>query len=72
MARTSTTGLPRNSKDSWESVGLPDDLLERRADETLGIPVLGEVRSHNLANAVAIVVYEALRQTGCLKLDQRP
>jgi tRNA (cytidine/uridine-2'-O-)-methyltransferase len=55
-----------------ESVGLPDELLERRADETLGIPMLGEVRSHNLANAVAIVVYEALRQTGCLALDQRP
>jgi tRNA (cytidine/uridine-2'-O-)-methyltransferase len=52
-----------------ESVGLPDELLQRRSDETLGIPMLGEVRSHNLANAVAIVVYEALRQTGCLRVD---
>jgi tRNA (cytidine/uridine-2'-O-)-methyltransferase len=52
-----------------ESVGLPDELLERRAGETVGIPMLGQVRSHNLANAVAIVVHEALRQTGCLKVD---
>ena len=35
-------------------------------DQTLGIPTLGPVRSHNLANAVAIVLYEALRQTGQL------
>ena len=54
-----------------ESVGLPDELLERRSSETLGIPVLGEVRSHNLANAVAIVVYEALRQTGLLDVSER-
>jgi tRNA (cytidine/uridine-2'-O-)-methyltransferase len=49
-----------------ESVGLPPELLEREAERTLGIPTLGGVRSHNLANAVAIVLYEALRQTGQL------
>jgi tRNA (cytidine/uridine-2'-O-)-methyltransferase len=49
-----------------ESVGLPPELLAERADETIGIPLLGPVRSHNLANAVAIVLYEALRQTGQL------
>jgi tRNA (cytidine/uridine-2'-O-)-methyltransferase len=31
-----------------------------------GIPTLGAVRSLNLANAVSIVVYEALRETGAL------
>lgn len=49
-----------------ESVGLPRELLAERGDQTLGIPLLGPVRSHNLANAVAIVLYEALRQTGVL------
>jgi tRNA (cytidine/uridine-2'-O-)-methyltransferase len=49
-----------------ESVGLPKALLAERNDSTLGIPLLGPVRSHNLANAVAIVLYEALRQIGAL------
>lgn len=49
-----------------ESVGLPKGLLAERSDQTLGIPLLGPVRSHNLANAVAIVLYEALRQVGAL------
>jgi tRNA (cytidine/uridine-2'-O-)-methyltransferase len=49
-----------------ESVGLPDALLEARRSETVGIPTIGEVRSLNLANSVAIVLYEALRQTGAL------
>ena len=47
-----------------ESVGLPEALLERHADELVGIPTLGPVRSLNLANAVAIALYEALRQVG--------
>lgn len=49
-----------------ESVGLPDDLLAAHADQVVGIPTLGPVRSLNLANAVSIVVYEALRQAGAL------
>ncbi len=49
-----------------ESVGLPPELLAREPERTIGIPTLGAVRSHNLANAVAIVLYEALRQTGQL------
>jgi tRNA (cytidine/uridine-2'-O-)-methyltransferase len=49
-----------------ESVGLPDGLLERFADRVVGIPTLGAVRSLNLANAVGIAVYEALRQVGAL------
>lgn len=50
-----------------ESVGLPSELLEAHPGSTLGIPTLGPVRSHNLANAVAIVLYEALRQTAQLE-----
>src|SRR5688500_12376644 len=49
-----------------ESVGLPRELLAERESSTIGIPMLGDVRSHNLANAVSIVLYEALRQTGQL------
>lgn len=49
-----------------ESVGLPDDLLEKHPEAVFGIPTSGAVRSLNLANAAAIVVYEALRQAGGL------
>jgi tRNA (cytidine/uridine-2'-O-)-methyltransferase len=51
-----------------ESVGLPEALLEARASEVVGIPMSGLVRSHNLANSVAIALYEALRQTGVLQI----
>jgi len=49
-----------------ESKGLDDDLLARFPNQVYGIPTLGPVRSLNLANAVSIVVYEALRQIGAL------
>jgi tRNA (cytidine/uridine-2'-O-)-methyltransferase len=49
-----------------ESVGLPHELLRERESETVGIPMSGLVRSHNLANSVAIALYEALRQTNVL------
>lgn len=49
-----------------ESTGLDDDLLDRYRDDTYGIPTLGPVRSLNLANAVSIVLYEALRKLGAL------
>jgi tRNA (cytidine/uridine-2'-O-)-methyltransferase len=47
-----------------ESVGLPDDLLRTHEASVFGVPTLGAVRSLNLANAVSIVLYEALRQIG--------
>jgi tRNA (cytidine/uridine-2'-O-)-methyltransferase len=49
-----------------ESVGLDPDLLARHEATTFGIPTLGPVRSLNLANAVSIVLYEALRRVGAL------
>lgn len=52
-----------------ESVGLPEELLRERPERVIGIPMSGLVRSHNLANSVAIGLYEALRQTGALALD---
>ena len=49
-----------------ESTGLDASLLEGHEDAVLGIPTLGGVRSLNLANAVAITLFEALRQVGAL------
>lgn len=49
-----------------ESVGLDPEIVARHEDSVFGIPTFGPVRSLNLANAVAIVLYEALRQTGAL------
>jgi tRNA (cytidine/uridine-2'-O-)-methyltransferase len=46
-----------------ESFGLPDAVRERYADRLLGIPMpAGTVRSLNLATAVGVALYEALRQ----------
>ena len=50
-----------------ESVGLPDELLARYPDRVVGIPTLGAVRSLNLANAVGIALFDALRQAGALE-----
>jgi tRNA (cytidine/uridine-2'-O-)-methyltransferase len=49
-----------------ESVGLSEELLARFPDRVVGIPTLGAVRSLNLANAVGIALYEALRKLGAL------
>lgn len=49
-----------------ESVGLSSELLERFHDRVVGIPTMGAVRSLNLANAVGIALYEALRRLGAL------
>jgi len=48
-----------------ESVGLPESVLERPwVTQRLRLPMIPEVRSLNLANSAAIVVYEAWRQLG--------
>jgi tRNA (cytidine/uridine-2'-O-)-methyltransferase len=48
-----------------ETRGLPAELLRQHAERTYTIPMRTEiVRSLNLANAAAIVLYEALRQIG--------
>ncbi|HYE13878.1 MAG TPA: tRNA (cytidine(34)-2'-O)-methyltransferase [Pyrinomonadaceae bacterium] len=50
-----------------ETRGLPEELLRANRERCLRIPVLNpRVRSLNLATAVAVVLYEALRQTGRL------
>lgn len=54
-----------------ESVGLPEELLDARPESCVAIPTLGPVRSLNLANSVAIVLFEALRRTGCLDVPSQ-
>jgi len=51
-----------------ETRGLPEQVLRSNWDRCLAIPMLNpNVRSLNLATAVGIVLYEALRQTGAFK-----
>ena len=47
-----------------ESVGIDETLLREHEESVLRIPMLPGIRCLNLSNAVALVVYEALRQGG--------
>ncbi len=47
-----------------ESAGIPEEILVENEKRCIRIPMWGEIRSLNLANSVAIVLYEALRQQG--------
>lgn len=45
-----------------ESRGIPEEILVEHPDECVRIPMMGETRSLNLSNSVAVILYEALRQ----------
>ncbi|GMQ56165.1 tRNA (uridine(34)/cytosine(34)/5-carboxymethylaminomethyluridine (34)-2'-O)-methyltransferase TrmL [Vallitalea sediminicola] len=45
-----------------ESAGIPEDILVKYPDTSIRIPMEPDIRSLNLSNAVAIVLYESLRQ----------
>jgi tRNA (cytidine/uridine-2'-O-)-methyltransferase len=47
-----------------ESAGIPEEILLENQATAIRIPMLGDIRSLNLSNSVAIVLYEALRQQG--------
>lgn len=47
-----------------ETKGLPDPILQAHTDTLIRLPMSNAVRSLNLSNSVAIVLYEGLRQTG--------
>lgn len=51
-----------------ETRGLPTEVLDQ-AEHVLRLPIWGQVRSVNLANAAAVLLYEGYRQTG--ELDRR-
>ncbi len=45
-----------------ESAGIPEEILLEHQEDCVRIPMIGDIRSLNLSNSVAIVTYEALRQ----------
>ena len=45
-----------------ESAGIPEEILVQNEENCIRIPMMEEIRSLNLGNSVAIVLYEALRQ----------
>ena len=54
-----------------ETRGLPEDFIKANLDCAVRIPMIDEARSLNLSNSVAIVLYEALRQTGYAQLKTK-
>ncbi len=45
-----------------ESAGIPEEILVNNPDTCVRIPMIGDIRSLNLGNSVAVLLYEALRQ----------
>lgn len=45
-----------------ESAGISEEILVHHKEDSIRIPMVGDIRSLNLGNSVAIVLYEALRQ----------
>lgn len=45
-----------------ESAGIPEEVLLHNKENSIRIPMIGDIRSLNLSNSVSIVLYEALRQ----------
>ena len=54
-----------------ESAGIPEEILVRHQEDCVRIPMWGEIRSLNLSNSVAIVLYEALRQNGFSQMQMQ-
>lgn len=53
-----------------ESTGIPKEILRKYLDRCIRIPSTDNVRSLNLSNCVAIVLYEVLRQQDYLDLSR--
>ncbi len=47
-----------------ESAGIPEEILIENRDRCIRIPMAEDQRSLNLSNSAAVILYEALRQTG--------
>ncbi len=52
-----------------ESAGIPEEILVDNEENCIRIPMGHDIRSLNLSNSVAIVLYEALRQNSFLQLE---
>lgn len=53
-----------------ESAGIPEEILVEHEETCIRIPMLDQIRSLNLSNSVAVVLYEALRQNGFAGLQE--
>lgn len=53
-----------------ETAGIPEEILVDHEESCIRIPMNESIRSLNLSNAVAIVLYEALRQQNFLGLQE--
>lgn len=53
-----------------ESAGIPEEILVRHKEDCVRIPMMGEIRSLNLGNSVAVILYEALRQNGFAHMNK--
>ena len=53
-----------------ESAGIPEEILVDHEDTCVRIPMIGDIRSLNLSNSVAVVLYEALRQNNFDHMNQ--
>lgn len=54
-----------------ESAGIPEEILVKHKDDCIRIPMLDEIRSLNLSNSVAVVLYEALRQNNFSNMQMK-
>ena len=54
-----------------ESAGIPEEILVEHEEDCIRIPMIGDIRSLNLGNSVAIVLYEALRQNHFTDMNQK-
>jgi len=54
-----------------ESGGIPEEILAAHEEHCIRIPMLEDIRSLNLSNSVAIVLYEALRQQGFAHMQMK-
>ena len=52
-----------------DSAGIPEEILKQNKERCVRIPMNEEIRSLNLSNSVAIMLYEALRQQGFKNME---
>lgn len=53
-----------------ESAGIPEEILVENRENCVRIPMMEKIRSLNLGNSAAIVLYEALRQNGFTGMEK--
>ena len=65
--------LKRAGMDYWQKLSLReyDDYAAFLAQHCIRIPMWGDIRSLNLSNAVAVILYEALRQQDFAALEKQ-